>query len=57
MPLDFPVAWWLPQSSERIVSMIPYRDMIIVATDYCVYVIKEQGRELDDHEVSMIMHK
>ncbi len=51
--MDYPVSWWMPPAGERIVSMMPYRDMIVVATDRTIYVIKESGQHvgLDEHEI------
>lgn len=52
--MNFPVHFWSAPEGERLIGMVNYRDMIVVATDRTIYVIKEQGRGLDDHEVQAI---
>lgn len=46
--------WSPPGPGERILGMVKYEDMIVIATDQGVYAITPPGRGLMDHEVRKI---
>ena len=46
--------FWTVPEGERLIGMVNYRDMIVVATDRSVYFIKESGHGLMEHEIQRI---
>lgn len=46
--------WSPPRPGEQILGLTSYRDMIVVATNWGVYVISE-GQGLANHEVRQIL--
>lgn len=46
--------WTPPQPGETILGMVRYQDMIVVATNFGVYVITDPGKPLPDWEVRRI---
>lgn len=47
-----PEFFWSPPAGAPIVGMTKYRDMIVIATGFGVYVIREKGDNgLDKHVV------
>ena len=46
--------FWSPETGQKIVSMVPWRDLVVVATEYDVYVISAGHKVLWEAEVQMI---
>jgi len=46
--------FWTPPPGERLLGMVRYQDMIVVATDGGVYIITDHGKPLPDWEVRKI---
>lgn len=47
--------WWLPgQTNERIISVFPFQEVIVIATDRCIYVASDEATPLSDHKISVI---
>lgn len=48
--------FWGPEDGTKIVSLLPWRDHVIVATEYKVYIITAGHQVLWEAEIQQIAH-